>query len=142
MAGGADRRNWGTVYFPVALLILVNLCWRGLMPAWVGGIGILTMGWGDGLASLAGEKWGGGEIRLWRGRKSVLGTAVMFGASFAVALVFSLLFNRRLAGIPPVLGAAAATAAVAAAVELVTPFGVDNLTVPLGSAAFYWGVFT
>jgi phytol kinase len=143
MDAAAGKGNLGTVWFPVSLLVLVNLCWRGVMPTWVGGIGVLIMGWGDGLASVVGERAGRGEIRIWGGRKSIAGTAVMFGASLAVTLAFRLAAGGPAARhFPPSLGAAACTAALATAVEVLTPLGIDNLTVPLAASLFYFGVFT
>jgi phytol kinase len=140
MDAAAGRGNLGTLWFPVSLLVLANLCWRRVMPIWVGGIGVLIMGWGDGLASVVGER-AGRQFRIWGGRKSLAGSAAMFAASLVVCLVFTLLFGRRLSGSLPILAAAAATAALAAGVELLTPFGLDNLTVPLLSSLFYLGVF-
>jgi phytol kinase len=141
MEEGADRRNWGTVWFPLSLLILVNLCWRGVMPAWVGGIGILVLGWGDGLAALVGEASGGRGMRVWGARKSLAGTSVMFAASFAVTLVFTLLFNARFGVLLPAAGVAAIVAAAATAVEVLTPLGLDNMTVPLATSLLYAAVF-
>jgi phytol kinase len=141
MDQGADARNWGTVYFPVSLLVLVNLCWRGVMPVWVGGLAILVLGWGDGLAALIGESNGARGARIWGGRKSTAGTLVMFAASFIVALVFTLVFNRRFGALLPAVGVSAATAAAATLVELLTPLGIDNITVPLVTAALYAAVF-
>jgi phytol kinase len=142
MDEGADHRNLGTVYFPVALLVLVNLCWRGVMPVWVGAIAVLVLGWGDGLAALAGEANGAPGVRIWGGRKSAAGTMLMFAASFSVTLVFTLLFNARYAALVPAVGVSTIVAAAATVVELFTPFGIDNLTVPLAVAALYAGVFT
>jgi len=141
MDAGADHRNLGTVYFPVALLVLVNLCWRGVMPPWVGGIAVLVLGWGDGLAALVGEANGAPGVRIWGGRKSAAGTIVMFAASFAVTLVFTLLFNARYGTLVPAIGVSTIVAAAATVVELFTPFGIDNITVPLAVAALYAGVF-
>ncbi len=141
MDEGADGRNWGTVYFPVSLLVLVNLCWRGVMSAWVGGIGVLVLGWGDGLAALVGEGSGGPGFRVWGGRKTAAGTAAMFAASFVVTLAFTLAFSPRFNSILPAAGVAAAVAAAATAVELVTPLGIDNITVPLVVAGLYAGLF-
>jgi len=109
------RKNLGTVYFPVALTILVLLTWSGLFPRWYGLVAILVLGWGDGSASLAGEAWAhrarfrGGEHGTGRfdgargqflvpgGRKSVAGTAAMFVASGAVAVVVIWLASGPLA---------------------------------------------
>jgi len=141
MDQGADRRNLGTVWFPVSLLVLVNLCWRGVMPAWVGGIGALVLGWGDGLAALVGEGNGAPGVRLWGGRKSAGGSLVMFAASFAVTLAFTLGFSPRYRSLVPAIGVSTVIAAAAAAVEFLTPLGLDNLSVPLVVAVLYAGVF-
>jgi phytol kinase len=149
MDEGADARNWGTVYFPISLLILVNLCWRDVVPVWVGGLAVLVLGWGDGLAAIFGDRNSGegprvwGEIRLWRrGRKTVAGTAAMFVASFAVTLGFTLVFSPRFGALAAALGVSALTAFTATVVEAVTPLGIDNITVPLATAFFYAGLFT
>ena len=141
MDEGADRRNLGTVYFPISLLILVNLCWRGVMPAWVGGIAVFVLGWGDGLAALVGEGNGAPGVRIWGGRKSAAGTILMFSASFAVTLAFTLIFNARHGELLAAIGVSTVVAATATVVELFTPFGLDNLTVPLAVAGLYAGVF-
>ena len=141
MDEGADRHNLGTVYFPISLLILANLCWRGVMPAWVGGIAVLVLGWGDGLAALVGEGNGAPGVRIWGGRKSAAGTILMFSASFAVTLAFTLIFNARFGGLAAALGVSAVVGAAATVVELLTPLGLDNLTVPLAVAGLYAGVF-
>ena len=141
MDDGADGRNWGTVYFPLSLLVLVNLCWRAVLPTWIGGMAVLVLGWGDGLAALIGEGSDGPSFRIWGGRKSVAGTAAMFAASFVVALVFVLLFSSRYGTMLPAAGIAALVACVATAVELVTPLGIDNITVPLAVAGMAWALF-
>jgi phytol kinase len=141
MDEGADRRNLGTVYFPISLLVLVNLCWRGVMPPWVGGIAVLVLGWGDGLAALVGEGNGAPGVRIWGGRKSAAGTLLMFSASFAVTLIFTLIFNGRYGALLPAIGVSTVIATAATFVELFTPLGIDNLTVPLAVAALYAGVF-
>src|SRR5208337_3623647 len=76
MDEGADARNWGTVYFPVSLLVLVNLCWRGMAPIWVGGLAVLVMGWGDGLAAIVGER----RVKIY-GVRRARRTGTAFGPS-------------------------------------------------------------
>jgi phytol kinase len=148
MDEGADARNWGTVYFPLSLLILVNLCWRAVVPVWVGGLAVLVLGWGDGLAAIVGESRGKirlrrrGKIRgIPRRVKTVAGTVVMFGASFGVSLCFTLVFNPRFGALPAAIGVSALTAAAATIVEVLTPLGIDNITIPLATALLYAGVF-
>ena len=80
-------------------------------------------------------------MRIWGGRKSAAGTLVMFGASFAVTLIFTLIFNRRFGALLPAVGVSAVVASVASVVELFTPLGIDNITVPLFTAALYASAF-
>ena len=160
---GRMRATGEPYTFPVSLLVLVNLCWRGVIPVWVGGLAVLVLGWGDGLAAIVGERRGKAlrrdEIRgaprrkihgvprrgridgiPWRG-KTVAGTAAMFGASFAVSLCFTLVFNSRFGAPAAALAVSALTAAAATIVEVLTPLGIDNITVPLATALLYGGVF-
>ena len=129
-------RNYGTVYFPVSLLVLVLAAWAGLIPLWVGGVGILVMGWGDGLAALAGLRFGRKAATIFGSRKSMVGTLVMFVASFVVTVIFTAVFDPGLT-LGLLVGRALATALFASMVEMLTPFGVDNLTVPILTAFFY-----
>ena len=141
MEKGKQEGNWGTIYFPISLLILVNLCFRNVVPIYVGAVGVLVMGWGDGLASAVGGRFAVRKYRIWRSTKSLLGSAVMFAASAVVVLVFSVLFQPDVPWIRTVILMPAATAAVAAGVEALTPWGLDNLSVPLLTTLFYWQVF-
>ncbi len=132
-------RNLGTVYFPIALLICVLLTWGGPLPIWMGGLAILVLGWGDGLASLVGEAQRTGRIVVFGNPKSIAGSGAMFAASAVVALVFMVLFAAPASGL---LGSTVLTvlsvALVATLAELVTPFGLDNLTVPIVTLLFVY----
>ena len=94
------RRNLGTIYFPIALTVLVGLTWGGLFPRWYGLVAILVLGWGDGVASLAGEWWSnhhcGGTFRVVGGRKSIVGTAAMFIFTIGVTTLVVWLFSGPL----------------------------------------------
>jgi len=126
---GDRKRNYGLIYFPVTLVILVILQYNGLVSPLSTTVGVLVMGYGDGLAALVGTKWGKREIRLNISKKSYLGTLTMFAVSLVI--VFCALFF--FSGLPllRLLIMAVAVAAVSAVVEVLTPFGLDNLTVPL-----------
>lgn len=133
-------RNLGTVYFPIALLVCVLLTWGGPIPVWMGGLAILVLGWGDGLASLVGEIQQSGKIKVFGNSKSIAGSCAMFAASAVVALVFTLLFAAPGSGL--LLGSTVLTVLsvglLATLVELVTPFGLDNLTVPIATLLFVY----
>ncbi|HVO39164.1 MAG TPA: hypothetical protein VMV03_09080 [Spirochaetia bacterium] len=127
------KRDRGMILYSASLLVLVNLSWRSVIPIWIGGIGALVMGWGDGLAGIVGRRFGGAGVSIWGRRKTAAGTVTMFAASLAVVLVMMLVFGARPLGIPAA-ASAVGTAAAATALELLTPFGMDNLTIPLGTA--------
>lgn len=129
-----ESSNWGTVLFPLSLLGMVVLCWSGWMPLWIGAAGILVLGWGDGLASLAGRRWGLRKIKILGGKKSWAGTGTLVLAAFVVALVVLTIFSTAAWWL--LILAAAATALLAAVVELATPFNLDNISVPFSVALF------
>ncbi|MDY0210702.1 MAG: hypothetical protein RBQ91_04760 [Acholeplasma sp.] len=135
--------NLGTVYFPVALLVLVLVGYgiksdlaRFDIPLLViaGGVGILALGYGDGLAAVIGTKYG---KRTLIHSKSLEGSLTMFIATFVVVLLMSLLhlnlWVALLSGV--VIGVIATT------IELFTPKGLDNLSVPLLTSLFYYLIF-
>lgn len=135
----ASGGNLGTVFFPIALLAAVVASWAGPLPKWVAGMGILIMGWGDGLAALLGENLASRHFTIFGSTKSILGTVAMFAASLAVVSVFVLALGPG--PTPQAWIAIGSTALVATAIELVTPWGVDNLTVPLLTSGFVYLVF-
>ena len=99
--------------------------------------GILPMAYGNGAASLVGEKYGKRRYKL-VADKSLEGSIAMFLASF-FSLTISLLFFSSLYSFS-VLGKifpALAAATVATLVESFTPLGFDNLTVPIFSALVF-----
>jgi len=96
--------------------------------------GILPMAYGDSLASLVGERYGRRRYKLFA-NKSLEGSAAMFLASF-FSLAISLVFFSQLYSfwVFEKILAVFATATVATLVESFSPFGFDNLTVPVFSA--------
>ena len=137
--GSARARDRGVVCYSAALLILINLSWRGLISARAAAIGVFAMGWGDGLAGIIGLRFGRGGVSIWGRRKTGAGTAAMFLASLVVTLLC-----MAASGFPGFMSGAVAalsTAAVATGLELMTPWGTDNLTVALGTAVFFARAF-
>ena len=127
--GGA---GYGTVYYPVSLLVLSVLCFSGLAPLYIGAVAVSCMGYGDGFAALIGRKFGKHKVNLKTGaQKSVEGCATMFVISFASSTAILSYENIANAIIISFLIALFGTFT-----ELFTPDGYDNLTVPLGIAFF------
>ncbi|MDD4573446.1 MAG: hypothetical protein PHR69_04445 [Sphaerochaeta sp.] len=131
------RRNYGLIYFPVTLLILVVFQYQGVLPVIACTIGVLVMGYGDGLAALIGRKWGKRKIALPTGGKTWLGTLVMFLVSFLVTFIALLTTTLPMGS---VVGITLLVALLASLVEAITPLGLDNITVPM-LVAFLVGAF-
>lgn len=95
------RKNLGTVYFPIALAILVMLTWSGPFPRWYGLLAILALGWGDGLAGLVGERWGARpgamQFTVADETKSLAGSAALFLSVAAISAMLLWLFSGPLA---------------------------------------------
>jgi uncharacterized protein (TIGR00297 family) len=127
----SEKDSLGTVYYPISLLIMVLVTFW-LHMTYLGAIGILILGYGDGLAGIIGKKYGKRKLYL---KKTFEGTTAMFVASLIVALVVLSIFTPSIAIAGSLLIATAATA-----IELYTPRDLDNLSVPIGSAATYYGL--
>jgi phytol kinase len=133
-----DKRNLGTVYYPLSICILILLFWREgmrLLPV----LGSMVMGLGDGMASIVGKKWGRHSFRFWRNPKTLEGSAAM-GVFSALAAGLVLTFMTPLPA-AAVVWRAVVVAGLSTAVEALSPWGLDNLSVPLGAAAAYRVLF-
>jgi uncharacterized protein (TIGR00297 family) len=130
-----ESSDLGTVYFPVSLLILILLTWKGGLLEGdfehIGLAGVLAMGYGDGFAAIFGKKWGKLKYRVFKSEKSLEGSGAMFAFSFlsiAASLGAFLGFNSHIFRISFVSALTASTA------EALSPSGTDNLSVPLATA--------
>lgn len=129
------RRSFGTFFYAVTIGILVAWFWPLSQPQFAV-LGVLIMTWGDGLAGLVGRAWGNHGYELAGMGKSWEGSLTMAIVSTVITL---LILWGTVAG--PWLGlggAAIAVGLVAALLESFSPWGIDNLTVPLGSAGLAW----
>lgn len=124
------KEDLGTVYYAISLLILSILTFGDGGKPYLGAVGILVMGYGDGLAAVVGKALGWGKYKIFGANKSAAGSLTMFVASFAVT---GILMAAYAGGFDA--GKAALVAAVATVLEAATPLGFDNLTVPLGTYA-------
>ena len=99
--------------------------------------GILPMAFGDAAASLVGQKLGRHQFNIFS-KKSIEGTTAMFTITF-VSMTLSLLLFSYLCPFSTsiLLLASLGVAALATAIEALTPKGLDNLAVPLISALVF-----
>ena len=123
------KGDLGTVYYPVSLLILTILCFGGYSLPYAGALGVFVMGYGDGLAAVIGRRFGLMKYHIFGNTKSYVGSLTMLIVSFLVCTVILWAATPVFWGI--ILVQALIIAVFATIVEAVSPFGLDNLTVPL-----------
>ncbi|RAQ40031.1 phosphatidate cytidylyltransferase [Arthrospira sp. O9.13F] len=125
------RQSLGTFFYAISIGILIACFWPRQQPHYAA-LGILVMTWGDGLAATIGQKFGSHKYQIWGSQKSWEGSLTMTLTSFIISTLILL----------PVYGntwqiwsISLAVALGATLLEMVSQLGIDNLTVPLGSAA-------
>jgi phytol kinase len=126
-----EKGRLGTIYFPISFGVIIWLLWdhphvlvASLMP----------MTWGDALAAVVGRRIGRRCYTVAGSTRSLEGSAVMFLVGWVATLVPLLLLAPQPLDPVAAVGAAAVTALGAAVVEALSPWGIDNLTVPAASA--------
>ncbi len=131
---GTERVSYGTVFFPVAYLILVLLFWDREPAILI--LSMLVLAFGDSAAAFTGENnRSSTAYRLTTDKKSVEGSITMFVVSFITVFAGIHHFGARLnLPLDYALGLAFATALTATAWEALSSRGLDNLTVPVSSA--------
>lgn len=123
-----DKKELGTMVYPFALALIIVLANYVLKLPYVGLLGALALGYGDGLAGMIGYHFSKDNSR-----KSLLGSITMFVVVLILSLVFVLVFN----GIPywyfaPLI------ALVATLFEYFGPYGIDNISVPVAVTMLYY----
>ncbi|NLQ04693.1 diacylglycerol/polyprenol kinase family protein [Cylindrospermopsis raciborskii] len=124
------RQSLGTFFYAVSIGILVGYFWYLHKPEYAA-LGILIMAWGDGLAALIGQRFGKHKYYLFGVNKSWEGSLTMTVVSYLVSVVILLAARGSSWQIWLV---SALVSILAALLESVSFWGIDNLTVPIGSA--------
>ncbi|PSN12139.1 phosphatidate cytidylyltransferase [filamentous cyanobacterium CCT1] len=133
---GVGRNSLGTFFYAVSIGVLTAVFWPLELPQYAA-IGILVMTWGDGLAALIGQNFGRHPYKVFGNQKSWEGSLAMALASFLVCV---LVLGLTAGFTGAVWGTALVVAIAATLLETLSFYGLDNLTVPLGSAALAFGL--
>jgi dolichol kinase len=126
-----DRASLGTVFFPISFAALIYFWWK--MPVDLVAA-MMPMTWGDAMAALAGRRYGHYHYTIAGRTRSLEGSLAMLLCGW-VSSFLALLVMPYLAGSSPMswliaLVYGGAVALACALVEALTPWGLDNLTVP------------
>ena len=129
-----DKSNLGTIYFPISFAVIIYCFWGMPVPMVAS---MMPMTWGDAQAGLVGRRYGFHRYTVLGHTRSVEGSVAMLLWSWiSTSLVlFVLPLVLGLPTISPLLALiyGGATALVCTLVEALSPWGIDNLTVPLAA---------
>lgn len=120
----------GTVYYCISMTVMATVSYfvgDFVLPF---GIAVLCTSVGDGFACVVGSAIRRHNPSIYK-KKSLFGTLSAFVLSFVSVYVFSVAYQ-----LPLGIAGALLVALLAAGMELVTEFGLDNISIPLTSAAF------
>ncbi|AFY59416.1 diacylglycerol/polyprenol kinase family protein [Synechococcus sp. PCC 6312] len=133
---GIGRQSWGTFFYAVSIGVLLVWFWP-TAPAFPV-LGILTMAYGDGLAAIIGQRWGRHPYQIGGIKKSWEGSLTMAVVTMVIAgLVLGPQGNLSWSALTVM---ALILGVVATGLEIFSRWGIDNLTVPLGTAGLAWGL--
>jgi phytol kinase len=130
-----ERGNLGTIYFPIAFGALVYYFWSQpvLMVA-----SMMPLTWGDAMAAIIGERYGHYRYTVTKHTRSLEGSVAMLFWSWVttslVLFVMPYLLGKPLINWMLALIYGGAVALVCTLVEALSPWGIDNLTIPAAAA--------
>ena len=125
----AGSTRWrGLVLYPVSIIILILFKEFSLGSNLCVATATLCMGWGDGLAAIFGKLIDGCKMPFSK-NKTVEGSMTVFVVSSIIPYIMFSVFTSCSVSIPLCLLCGFATSVA----ECYTPFGLDNVSVPLVS---------
>jgi phytol kinase len=131
---GVGRKSLGTFYYAISIGIVTALFWPSAQYHF-GALGILVMAYGDGLAALIGQRYGKRAYSVLGMSKTVEGSLTMASVS---TLVSGLVLSVGIGSSLVIWGIALLVGIGAMFLEMFSIGGLDNLTVPVGSAILAW----
>ncbi len=124
-----NDNSLGTVWYALSLFLLCLVGYFLNVP-WIAACGMLAMGYGDGIGALIGKRWGKLHFTGIYSKKSLEGTfAVMLFSGLSVWFVCTTYANHLSPRFTLIIAISCAISA--AVIELFSPLGIDNLTLPL-----------
>ena len=120
-----ERKSFGTIAYGISITVLLLLFWPHYASSI--SIGVLSMAFGDGLAGLIGRSIDSPKWSILGQTKSLIGTLTM---GSVVAITISIISSTNNLGIEPL--EIIVITLVATFLEQISPWGIDNLTVPIG----------
>ena len=120
-----ERKSFGTIAYGISITLLLLLFWP--QHASSISIGVLSMAFGDGLAGLIGTSINSPKWLILGQTKSIAGTLTM---GSVVAITTTTISSINNLGIQPI--EIIVISIIATFLEQISPWGIDNITVPIG----------
>jgi len=119
---GVERKTWGEIFYPIGIMVAVFFFLPNNPESFR--IVLLILGISDLLANIVGTHWGTKYFTIFGGKKTIEGTIAFFVSTFIILFIFQLS-----------LPIAIFISLIASAVEFFSPYGSDNLTIPIAVSA-------
>ena len=120
-----QRKSFGTIAYGISITLLLLLFWPHYALSIC--IGILSMAFGDGFAGLIGRSINSPKWSILGQTKSLVGTLTM---GSVVAITTQIISSTNNLNIEPI--EILVISLIATSLEQISPWGIDNLTVPIG----------
>jgi len=120
-----ERKSFGTIAYGISITLLLLAFW----PAYASSIsiGVLSMAFGDGLAGLVGRSINSTKWSVLGQTKSIAGTFTMGTVVAITTASISSINNLSIQPLEIIV-----ISLIATFLEQISPWGIDNLTVPIG----------
>jgi dolichol kinase len=126
-----EKGYFGTIYFPISFAAVLYFFWSQPVLTVAS---LMPLTWGDAMAAILGQRYGHYRYRQGAHSRSLEGSIAMFfwswASTFAALLFMPFLFGRWYGSWLLALFESAAVALVCTIVEALSPWGIDNLTIP------------
>ncbi|MBN2426108.1 MAG: DUF92 domain-containing protein [Calditrichaceae bacterium] len=130
-----QRFSYGTVYFPLANILLIIFCWPDYKHLIT--LGMLLFAIPDALAAVAGNLIRRNYIFVpIKDKKSIVGSTIMFLFSLIIIYIFFYTFSKDNYGL--LLHYAFMAALIITVVEMMSSSGSDNLYVPITGVLIFF----
>ncbi len=127
-----NRKSFGTIAYGLSITFLLIFLWPENAAAV--SAGVLVMSFGDGLAGLIGRQLRSPNWLIFNQRKSLAGTLTMGLTGAFVLMLIRSISETSIYPLPLI-----AIVCLAVLLEQIGPWGIDNLTVPIGvSYGWLW----
>lgn len=129
-----NRKTWGEFFFPLGVIVLSVIA----PPIWVFVAALMLLGLADGAAAIVGTRLKTKAYKIFDQKKTVGGSLAFFVVSTIVMLVVVWSVPNNVEA-NQILLVVLGVSILATIVENFSPYGSDNLTVPM---AVYFGILS